>query len=304
MRGSRLRVTLATVCLLVARAAAVGRAYAFNLAGSGLGCLIVFPAVDQLGAESTLVLVAAMALASAGILGPAKRASFRAAFAGVAALLVAAQIWGATLFTFLPERQDQLGVVLGIVERLRARNPNASFAAVPLYSRWDRTGRIDVHRLQTPNWKQMGYLQKPMDALLWTQDGSAGSILLGVRDDPESYSEFFDRTVYGSGYALGDRREVLIIGLGGGPDLQTALYHDAERVVGVEINATGIEIIRNHFRDYLGDPAGRSEVTLHRMDGRAFVRGSRDSYDLIQMSGVDTKSMLAAGSLSVTENYH
>ena len=37
---------------LIARGTAIGRAYAFNLAGSALGCLIVFPLIDGLGAEA------------------------------------------------------------------------------------------------------------------------------------------------------------------------------------------------------------------------------------------------------------
>jgi SAM-dependent methyltransferase len=96
---------------------------------------------------------------------------------------------------------------------------------------------------------------------------------------------------------------VLIIGLGGAPDVLTALYHGAQRIVGVEINRTTIQIAREHFADYLGRPYDRPEVELRQIDGRTFVRASQDRFDLIQMSGVDTKSVFAAGSLSLNENY-
>ena len=53
---------MAIALLLVCRSEAIGRAYAFNLAGSGIGCLIVFPLLDGLGAESALVVVAGLGL--------------------------------------------------------------------------------------------------------------------------------------------------------------------------------------------------------------------------------------------------
>ena len=40
-------------------------------------------------------------------------------------------------------------------------------------------------------------------------------------------------------------------------------------------------------------------VTTHRMDGRAFLRSRSDTFDRIQLTGVDTKAVLAASSLSV-----
>ena len=93
------------------------------------------------------------------------------------------------------------------------------------------------------------------------------------------------------------------IGLGGAPDVQTALFYDAKHVDAVDINRTTIEIVRGPFRDFLGDPYGQSQVHTHQMDGRTFVRQTPRTYDLIQMSGVDTKAILASGTLAVNESY-
>src|SRR5262249_49370398 len=108
---------------------------------------------------------------------------------------------------------------------------------------------------------------------------------------------------YGAGYVLGPVRDALIIGLGGAPDVLTANYHHVEHVDAVDINRTTIEIARREFRDFLGDPYGHPGVTVHQMDGRTFVRQTSARYDLAHMSGADTKSAYAAGSLSVNENY-
>jgi hypothetical protein len=94
-----------------------------------------------------------------------------------------------------------------------------------------------------------------------------------------------------------------VIGLGGAPDVLTAQYHGAERIVAVDINRTTIDLARVHFRDFVGDPYGKPGVELQRIDGRTYLRTSDEQFDLIQMSGVDTKTVLATGSLSLSENY-
>ena len=294
----------ATALLLIARRAAVGRAYAFNLAGSGLGCLIVFPALHLLGAESTLVLVAAIAGAAALVIAAPGGLGFRLAVGAVALVLLFVQVSVTSVFAFEPSRVNQMDALLRTVERLNRENPGAPFSMTPLFARWDRTGRIDVWDLRVPGRKVApGRVDKPMQSLAWMQDGGAGSYLLAAANPDDRLAEFFERSVYGAGYVLGDPEDVLLIGLGGGPDIQTALHHGATRVKAVDINGTALEVIRDHFGAYLGDPAGRPGVTLHQMDGRAFVRSSDESFDLIQMSGVDTKTLIAAGALSLSENY-
>ena len=286
--------------LLVARSAAIGRAYAFNLAGSGLGCLIVFPLLDSFGAERALIGVAWMALLAALLL--ARRHALALAALGVAAVLLAfAFVRAPSFLVFPPEESGQLRAVLRKVEELQAERGSERVRATQLFRRWDRTARIDVYRLETTIPELKG---RPVESYFLAQDSSAGSILLGVGEDLGAARPFLEHTIYGAGYARSKKPEqVLIIGLGGGPDVLTALYHGAKRIVGVEINETTIDVVRNEFAEFLGRPYEQPGVDIHRVDGRTFVRSSADLFDLIQMSGVDTKSVLAAGSLSVNENY-
>jgi hypothetical protein len=286
--------------LLVARSAAIGRAYGFNLAGSGLGCLIVFPLLDGFGAERALIGVAWMALLAALLL--ARRRPVALGALGVAAVLLALAFARAPSFlAFPPEKSGQLNLVLQQVKKLQAEHGEQRVRATQLFSRWDRTARIDVYRLETaiPELKS-----RPVESYFLVQDSCAGSILLGVGEDLDDARLFLDRTIYGAGYARPKRPEqVLVIGLGGGPDVLSALYHGAKRIVGVEINTTTIDVVRNEFADFLGRPYEQPGVEIRQIDGRTFLRSSSDLFDLIQMSGVDTKSVLAAGSLSINENY-
>jgi spermidine synthase len=181
--------------------------------------------------------------------------------------------------------------------------PEATVALRRLYSRWDRTARVDVYELDTSLPELQGRVDGPVQSLLFAQDASAGSFLMGVGHDLERGRALFEHTLYGLGYALGSRRDVLVIGLGGAPDVLTALYHGAARIDAVDINGAAIRLVEDDFRSFLGDPYHRPGVTVHRVDGRAFLQSAAGPYDLVQMSGVDTKAILAAGGLAVNENY-
>jgi len=285
--------------LLVSRRAAIGRAYAANLAGSGAGCIAVFPLLDGLGAERALLAIALLSLLAAVPLASSRAAS-RVGLAAAGAALVAALATAPSWLDFPPERMGQLHLVMKRSRALKAQNPGERVAVEHLYERWDRTARVDVYRLDSsiPELRS-----RPTEALFFVQDSSAGSILLDVRDGTGAAAPFFEKTVYGAGYALGVPDDVLVIGLGGAPDVLTAIHHGAKQITGVEINRATIELVSDHFREHLGAPYQRPGVTVHRVDGRTFLRGAEQSFDLIQLSGVDTKSAFASGALSINENY-
>lgn len=285
--------------LLVARAESVGRAYAFNLAGSGLGCVVVFPLLDALGAERAVVCVSIAALATAALLArPRARAASGLAVVGL--VVAGAFIRAPDLLDFPPEYSGQLNSVLRVADHLRVEYPDETVYTEHLFKRWDRTARVDVYRIDTTIDEHEG---RPSDTLFFVQDASAGSLLLNMEEDVTRTREFFERTVYGAGYARGAPGDVLIIGLGGAPDVQAAIYFGAERIVGIEINRSTIDIVREEFAAHLGRPYEHPNVTIHQVDGRTFLRSSEDLFGLIQLSGVDTKAVLAAGSLSLNENY-
>ncbi len=291
--------------LLVSRAASIGRAYAVNLGGSALGCMIVFPILDLVGAERAIPVVALLALASALVLHfPAGR-SWRIAAAGAAVLLFVAIPFAGSISPFPPDPTGQLAVIQRRVEKLREENPGAEIEIHHDYGpKWDRTARVDVYRLETSIPELQSNVGGPVETRFFVQDSSAGSFLLGVGDDLARGREFYEGTVYGAGFQFGSREKVLVIGLGGAGDVLTALHFGATQVDGVDINGSTIDIIEGEpYRDFLGDPYGKPGVKVHQLDGRTFLRKSEEKYDLIQMSGVDTKSILASGSLSVNENY-
>ena len=96
---------------------------------------------------------------------------------------------------------------------------------------------------------------------------------------------------------------MLIIGPGGGNEIFTAQEMGAARVTGVELNPVMLGLSRDRYADFVGHiyQASNSEPVVG--EGRSYVRRTDRSFDIIQLSGVDTWSGLSSGAYVLAENY-
>jgi spermidine synthase len=102
---------------------------------------------------------------------------------------------------------------------------------------------------------------------------------------------------------LRPRGKFAIIGPGGGVDVLRAVANGSPNVTGIEINPIIAEdLMGSRFAEYSHDLYGIPEVHIHVRDGRSFIRSSRDSYDVVQMTLVDTWASTAAGAFALSEN--
>lgn len=264
---------------------AVSQRYASNLAGSAAGCLLVFPALKLGGAGLVLVAAATGALGACAL----ARASGRNLLASISGLCVLAALaalpFREELFPFTVAR----GKALALAEE-RGR-------PIP-FTGWDPICRIDVVGDETKD-----------PVLNVFQDGDAPTWIPNGRSD---YAKSLPANHYGLGYSLAidpknptkpPRKSALIIGVGGGGDLKTALVMGAERVIGAEINPTTVAMMRGPFKDYSGGIYDDPRVTIEIKDGRAVVAGSKEKFDQIQITGADTYAALASGANLTAESY-
>ncbi len=94
-----------------------------------------------------------------------------------------------------------------------------------------------------------------------------------------------------------------IIGPGGGVDVLRAVANGSPSVTGIEINPLiANAIMRGRYADYAYHLYERPDVHIHVTDGRSFIRNSREQYDVIQMTLVDTWASTAAGAFALSEN--
>jgi hypothetical protein len=132
-------------------------------------------------------------------------------------------------------------------------------------------------------------------------DGTAGT---GFYDLRAGQLDFLDQHILRLPYLVSPPNpRVLVIGVGGGRDIITALRFGASHVTGVELDPVTVEIIRD---DPFGITQGffrRPNISLVSGEGRHFVKRTRERFDLIQLTGVDTLSAQTSGAYVLAENY-
>lgn len=281
--------------VMAKRAQDIGRIYFFNLVGSGIGCVVVYPLLRPFGVEVIVAGCAATtALTAAALAWTAGRIS-RASSSVLAVACLLALPFAEALFPFQPDPRDLYGMARDALAKEDSTPPEREHAS------WDPISRVEVHAFPG----RFGKLNERAPLRFFVQDGGAGSALFDLRGHDDLRRVLFEGTVYGAGYMLRPEppERVLVIGLGGAPDVHAALHHGAKEIVGVEINQSTIDVVGEVYADFVGDPYGRPNVTVIHGDGRSFVERSTERFDLIQMSGTDTLAAGASGAFMFSESY-
>ncbi|MBN2490488.1 MAG: hypothetical protein JXQ29_06535 [Planctomycetes bacterium] len=283
-----------TIALLLSMSnTRIHTAYGANLLGSGAGCFTVFLFLRPLGGEAFVFLVAVLASLAALVLAWPRGWGSRSAAAAVGIVAAVSLGWAPSILPFPPERYGQLE----LVEQLAAK---VGVESKIEFDEWDPTGRIQVHSYHDiPGWAE----EREYPYRFYSQDASAGSFLVRRKDRDPGIEKLFQNTLYRQAYYRDLRPEVLVIGLGGGPDIATALYHDARSIVGVEINGAACRMGLGAMDGFLGGTYTDARVEIANLDGRSYAAATARRFDIVQMSGTDTKHLLAAGSLAINECY-
>ncbi|MHC4740683.1 MAG: spermine/spermidine synthase domain-containing protein, partial [Planctomycetota bacterium] len=274
----------------------VNRLYFCDLVGAGCGCLGAVLAINCLGAVSTIFFVALIGCGSAMLMAGRVNGRIRWRYPLTAA--VAAALGLGTLV------KDNLIVV-----------PFAPGKAVPRMEQnlgysWHVLSRVDVFAPHTGYYPFGGALSRvwdrsrpPLTYMLMFQDGAAETAIAGLKDTDPRDEAILGYYLQGCGYVIRGEGEVLVIGPGGGVDVAIALHHGASRVTAVDINPRMIEYVRDTYNEFAGGLYHRDDVEVVCAEGRHFLTATDKTFDVIQLSGVDTFSSLALGAYAVSENY-
>jgi len=268
--------------------------YLVNLAGSAIGGFAAIFLLEQFGGEGATLLLSAAATAAAFCFSASGDHRKARLITGCLTLCIIA-LYPARSALFPITAPPSKAIGMG-----RAYDPDQAIE----YTAWDRVARIDVFSNKRSQ-EFFNYFPELKNKVI-TIDGDAYTLLY---DFPSvSTPGTFDypaigRSLYSVAYLVHERPTVLIVGLGGGTDVVTALHNDASSVVGVEINKAMIEVTRDRYADYIARPYQDPRVTVVHSEGRSYIRRSSDRYDIIQMSGVDTWTALASGAYVLSESY-
>ena len=298
-------------------ASGVHKTYLWNLIGSGVGSVLFVLLVRPFGGPGMLLFCASLGGLSGlvALIGSEARVGW---FIRGLALLGAA-VWPASLV--VPGLTDLLVPIRPAPTKAQVVHENAYslLTAIektndPRYpdpdpaqrrTIWTPLCRLDTMQMPIPGPAVQRDRDDPANAprsqVHVFQDGDAPTVVWSAGHAAKEVN--FDGWMYGLGYRLVDKPRVLIIGSGGGNDIETALHYGAQSVTAVEINGATLNLVRNDLAKYTNNVYTREKVTAVHSEGRSFLRRAGGTYDLLQMSGTDTYAALASGSYIFSESY-
>ncbi len=248
--------------------------YGADLAGGSMACLAVVPLLNWWGGPNT-ILFAGVTQAIAAVCWGQNRTGRRVAGLFAVALL--------TLIV-----ANHSGTLIDVVyAKGMFRDP-----AWVEFARWNAISRVEVDR------------QGQAKAIVIDADASTYIMNADLKHwhDTEWESDLMSAPP-ALANVLRPRGEFAIIGPGGGVDVLRAVANGSPSVTGIEINPIiATTIMRERYADYAQHLYERPEVHVHVTDGRSFLRSTRQRFDVVQMTLVDTWASTAAGAFALSEN--
>ncbi len=281
----------------------IGRVYAVDLAGAALGCLGALALLELTDAPSAILWTAAGSAAAATLFqgsGIGERAPARRGHAAwlarpgllLAVLLAAALANGATSHGLQP---------ILVKNKIEGRGRSI------LFERWNTFSRISAAPpfVGAPGlWGRSSALPADVQAeqIYMRIDGEAGTGMHRF-DGDFGRVHYLAYDVTNLAYYVRRSGRAAVIGVGGGRDVLSALSFGFRDVTGVEINPIFIDLLvrREPFTSFAG-LASRDDVRLVVDEARSWMTRTRNRFDLIQMSMIDTWAATGAGAFTLTEN--
>lgn len=253
----------------------VDRVYFFDLLGAAGGCMLLIPLLNVVGGPSAVLGAGALYAAAAAVwFGLVGSARGRVGGVSLALLLVVVLI------------SNKDGRLFDVVQAKGRLLENEVFV------RWNSFSRIAVTEDKDKN-----------RTIVIDGDATTGIANLDFKNLPDWAQRELRTQGPGFPYLIRPGAKTLIIGAGGGWDVSRAIASGSPQVTGVEINPIiANAIMRRVHPDWSNRLYLRDDVKIAVEDGRGFVRGTSDRYQVIQATLVDTWASTAAGAFALSEN--
>ncbi|MFK5894290.1 MAG: SAM-dependent methyltransferase, partial [Pseudomonadota bacterium] len=148
--------------------------------------------------------------------------------------------------------------------------------------------------------------QEPPEQLGLFSDSANMSAITRYPEDMQKLS-YLDQLTSALPYHLSHIQQLLIVGAGGGSDILQALFHKTERIDALELNPQIIDLLSHQFAKYSGNIYLQDNITVYAEDVRGFLSkkpsDNSGSYDLIQISLMDSFNASASGLYALNESY-
>jgi len=251
--------------------------YGADLLGGAVACLMVVPLLNWIGGPNA-ILFAGITMAVAGAIWAVSSRVRNLAFviAAVFVVIIAANHNGR------------------LIDVIYAKGIRITDYSSVEYVRWNAISRIEVDK-------------KYSDGSRWAViDADANTALVNV-DLQHWQGSQWQKDLMSSPPSVANilrpRGDFAIIGPGGGVDVLRAVANGSPDVTGIEINPIIINrVMLGRYADYTYHLYQLPQVHIHVADGRSFIRSTKQQFDVVQMTLVDTWASTAAGAFALSEN--
>ncbi|RJP16663.1 MAG: hypothetical protein C4520_18125 [Candidatus Abyssobacteria bacterium SURF_5] len=275
----------------------VSRLYAADLIGSAAGCIVLIQVLEIVDAPTAAVAVAFFGcMASFMFAAEAKMFKLKLVGAVCSLLLLLFVFW----HTYLSYREIP---VLKLKWAKGHREP-----AAYLYERWNSFSRITVSGNPHANRQPFGWGLSPAcppdqttKELKLEIDNAAGTVLTGFDGDLGDL-EYLRYDITNLAHYARPDSDVLVIGAGGGRDILSALVFKQKSVTGIEMNDAIVSAVNDRFGAFTGHLDQNPRVTFVSDEARSWVTRQKKSFDIIQLSLIDTWAATSAGAFVLSEN--
>ena len=277
----------------------IGKVYGADLFGAAVGCFGVLFVLNSTDGPSAILWVAALAAVGsiffhgAGIGGePDPKPLFSSLFSRRTALALSITILA--LANGLIDNGLQPIAVKGRFES-NTRH---------LFREWNTFSRVAVYPTYlgvpqmwgpSPEMPPVKVEQRYMNI-----DGDACTNAYRFSGNLKEEAAFTGYDVTNMAYFLPGRNKAAIIGVGGGRDILAAAFFDCQDITGIEINPIFLRLLDSEPR--FTDLHKLKGVSLVLDEARSWFARTTQTFDLIQMSLIDTWAATGAGAFSLSEN--
>jgi len=285
-----------TCLMLVKVPGDIGKLYAADLAGAALGCILFIYVLDITDGPTAVFVTALVA-----ILG----AVFYAIQNGNSKLIRATTSTGVLLLVLVI---TQTILVNNQKSMIRLKWIKGGLESTPIFEKWNSFSRVRVWGDPVNPIKPFGWgisstypEDKTTNYVMIDIDSNAGTPISSFDGDFEKV-DYLKYDIVNLVHYLRPNADVLVVGTGGGRDILSALAFQQNSITGVEINKNIIDIFTKEFGDYAGHIDQYPNVKIVNDEARSYIARSKDKYDIIQVSLIDTWAATASGAYVLTEN--
>lgn len=275
----------------------ISRLYATDLVGSSLGCVAIVLLLNRVDGLNAVVVCGALASIGSVLFALDARNRFLRAMTVAGCLALTGFL---VLNLALTSRHASL-------LRLKWVKGNR-VVDTPLFEKWNSFSRIQVYgnpeEEQTP--LDLGNspsfpLTRKIRRVQLDIDSDASTELLHYTGDLAPF-EFLKHNIVNLAHQVRKNADVCVIGAGGGRDVLSALAFDQKSVIGIEINQDIVRAVNGKFGEFTGHLDRDPRVRIVADEARSYITRSPETYDILQVSMIDTWAATAAGAFVLSEN--